>query len=146
MTPSPHCIQQHSTLLFTTGEGVNSRPHTPPGSFPNLYYSKTVPAPTGQPTRPVVSMTMGTLTLFTNSAHPSGITTHQLFSNGVCITEGNKSYGHETNKSAQTPCNVVNTITSTYNHEKHLSTMPGLHVISALVHPNRQLNSHKAAH
>ena len=77
---------------------------------------------------------MGTLSLCADSARPPGTTTHQSFSNGLCTTAGNKSYGQKTHTSAQTPCHVVNTVTS-YYHKKHLSTSSGLHVISALAHP-----------
>jgi hypothetical protein len=77
---------------------------------------------------------MGTLSLCADSAHPPGTTTHQSFSNGLCTTAGNKGSGHKTHTSAQTPCHGVNTVTS-YYHKKYLSTVPGLHVISALAHP-----------
>jgi hypothetical protein len=38
----------------------------------------------------MVLMTMGTLSLCTDSAHPAGTTTQQAFANGLCITAGMK--------------------------------------------------------
>jgi hypothetical protein len=88
-----------------------TREHTFPG-YPTESLQQHSASSYGSQRDPTVSTTMGTLSLCTDSARPPGTTTHQPFSNGLCTTAGSKSYGHKTHTSAQTPCHVMNTVTS----------------------------------
>ena len=82
-----------------------------------------------------VSMTMGILSLCADSARPPGMTTNEEYLNGTCVTLGSKMDCENLCKSPSTLLAVSNKTVTTYYLPSNLtpSTMPGLHVIRALI-------------